>query len=1096
MKKTHVVQHVSRTTGRLIPAPAPTSALSLAQYRRQVKRGTWKPKQVQKQFNLRPYSASSVVKKPRPDKKWYATSNNNNNNKTIRPKSAVSSVNNNNYNKLTSSQRDKITGKIITNVQYNTNNKKKTREKNKSKTRRRPTTANIYISSPKADFSPASSTASIKRPSTAGFHRADPKTVGISFIRDRSKQNKTKQNNHNKNINRPTSATSLSHMRSVNNELENNLNAVMQMHTDLSNEALNTIDRKSAKLRQRPSTAFASKRKGYNNNNNRPQTAGMSRNNNNNNMNTSVINHSLDKSGGSTLSHISSQNYGNNMYKSIQIQKSTKSPNTNKVSPQEKLKKKKSRDYSRPWSANPYLDSPSRKLNRYWGQNNNRNNTNIPAGTRKPKRRPKSSGILRNSSTSKQLKTSAFWGDITKGHETSLEIASKVLIDENPEDEDNNNNNNNMNNAYPNSPHKKVVGLSNAPDNFKFKIPVHSPFNTMPKKFSEYDLHGRKIVEEPTIVFPVDVDNNNNSGSGDGTMPFMVGPDSDKYVPNDSTNSLAMNTLDLYKKNVASDPYHKLLNQGRKTVGAFYNADYFALRRKGQGMVKASIIIPHKYIGDAGFTVGHFVESVDAVDYNADDGCRMYVTLKPGTETKLSTALKKLTKGHFQIDYTKRQYNAKWSYYPYASGRREGAHDDNLIAGGDTESVTFGTLKDEHEHLNEFNAQASQFSEQASFLLKSEANPGISSILQDRRTKEKFLDKICRLSQQGRLRDLKEELYGKTETVVWARSLDGRTVLHTASLAGQVSTVKYLLSIGASLEKRDAKGMRPYDLACLTLKRSDANHPRIAHYRKVRAMTSTISIFEAAKTGDIDRVLHLLSIQPKHARASNAYGMTAMHFAVLSNRIQIARELMQVGGQNVWHVRNNVGQTPLDLAYGKKDLKALYDVGMYDTKRNIVEKQMLAYKKHYDALMEKEEENYVKEYLRGTTAAVLFQQHNKKNKQDMMRKKKGRSISNNKSSYYGKNKSTRGGGGNPYGVPSKIKAVKSTASALDISTIDGGRNTMIRRNKQRNHGFTTQTEKRPWWQRSVTHVFSNVDLEMPDTNTIEFDQYMKNHYNV
>merc|ERR1711991_1292811 len=105
----------SRTTGRLIPAPAPTSALSLAQYRRQVKRGTWKPKQVQKQFNLRPYSASSVVKKPRPDKKWYAASNNNNN-KTIRPKSAVSSVNNNNYNKLTSSQRDKITGKIITSV--------------------------------------------------------------------------------------------------------------------------------------------------------------------------------------------------------------------------------------------------------------------------------------------------------------------------------------------------------------------------------------------------------------------------------------------------------------------------------------------------------------------------------------------------------------------------------------------------------------------------------------------------------------------------------------------------------------------------------------------------------------------------------------------------------------------------------------------------------------------------------------------------------------------------------------------------------------------------------------------------------------------
>ena len=72
-------------------------------------------------------------------------------------------------------------------------------------------------------------------------------------------------------------------------------------------------------------------------------------------------------------------------------------------------------------------------------------------------------------------------------------------------------------------------------------------------------------------------------------------------------------------------------------------------------------------------------------------------------------------------------------------------------------NATFGNLKNENNHLNEFNAQASKFSEQASFLLKSETNPGIPALLQDRRRKQNFLDKICKLSQQGRLQDLKED---------------------------------------------------------------------------------------------------------------------------------------------------------------------------------------------------------------------------------------------------------------------------------------------------------------------------------------------------
>ena len=244
MNKTHVVQHVSRSTGRLIPAPQPTSALSLAQYRRKVARGSSGPKIVQKKFRIRPYSASSVVKAPRPEKKWYVSANDHS-----RPKSAM-------RNQLTHGQRDKVSGKILSKVQHENRRKQKF---SSTKQRQRPATAmhskrksRGSLSSVK-NYSPNSSTASIKRPVTAGFHRADPKTVGISFIRDRSKQKNSRV------LSRPTSAASLSQMRSVNREIENNLNAVIKMHANLSSSVLKSFKHNPTRI-QRPSTASPSTR--------------------------------------------------------------------------------------------------------------------------------------------------------------------------------------------------------------------------------------------------------------------------------------------------------------------------------------------------------------------------------------------------------------------------------------------------------------------------------------------------------------------------------------------------------------------------------------------------------------------------------------------------------------------------------------------------------------------------------------------------------------------------------------------------------------------------------------------------------------------
>ena len=127
--------------------------------------------------------------------------------------------------------------------------------------------------------------------------------------------------------------------------------------------------------------------------------------------------------------------------------------------------------------------------------------------------------------------------------------------------------------------------------------------------------------------------------------------------------------------------------------------------------------------------------------------------------------------------------------------------------------------------------------------------PQLSKVLSSEEQKQKFLDTVCNLAQKGWLVKLKEMLCGCEEAVHWARKLDGRTVLHCSAMTGQIPTLKFLLNeLRCSRDKRDLKGQTPYDLACLTIKRTPKTHPRMNQFRKARAMTSSASIFESSKT--------------------------------------------------------------------------------------------------------------------------------------------------------------------------------------------------------------------------------------------------------
>ena len=189
---------------------------------------------------------------------------------------------------------------------------------------------------------------------------------------------------------------------------------------------------------------------------------------------------------------------------------------------------KEVRDYERPWTA--CAGSSSRSIARS-----------------KLRKRPKTS-------VGSRLETAAYWGNMAKGHFSSVELAGKMLP-------------NRDSIASP----PIVVGLDKAPKDFQFKVPLHPKSKSIPSEYAEYDLHGRKVIPKALHA--------------EETLTTLSEEESAVFIP----------------------------GENKKKVTAFFNSDYFALRRRGSGMIRASVIIPHQFIGNAGFVVGHHVVSVDAV---------------------------------------------------------------------------------------------------------------------------------------------------------------------------------------------------------------------------------------------------------------------------------------------------------------------------------------------------------------------------------------------------------------------------------------------------------------------------------------------------
>ena len=377
--------------------------------------------------------------------------------------------------------------------------------------------------------------------------------------------------------------------------------------------------------------------------------------------------------------------------------------------------------------------------------------------------------------------------------------------------------------------------------------------------------------------------------------------------------------------------------------------------------MRAKVVVPHEFIGSAGFTIGHYCESVDAVNYTDESGCTMWVTLKPGDDAELRNVVARESRGQGIVTTTPKQYSTGWSYYPSASSVMMSAAAAEAAASPSTSSAPAAaagssTLSLEPYNINDDNDNDNNKDSGNDDIMTPlripppgspvppsavDVNPSMISeaaseayhhnftttegMPDDER--QRIMRRLSKQAQTGSARVLRPYLARAPEIVDWGYTrARNRTLLHFAAAGGSLQVIKLLLSVGADPQREDNDGRKPVDDATHHLHiyaESLAKDPHTRRrYLKCRAMLATTTVHAAAKSGDLDRVVFLcVDHDPMLLNAPNKYGMTPLHFAAMQGHLNLCKALSDAGAN--WHAQNNIRQTPLDLAVGKPEILRL-----------------------------------------------------------------------------------------------------------------------------------------------------------------------------
>lgn len=158
-----------------------------------------------------------------------------------------------------------------------------------------------------------------------------------------------------------------------------------------------------------------------------------------------------------------------------------------------------------------------------------------------------------------------------------------------------------------------------------------------------------------------------------------------------------------------------------------------------------------------------------------------------------------------------------------------------------------------------------------------------------------------------------------------ARDASGNTALMLAARNGWHEVVDELINVGANNRKVNNQGQNALAKAKAESQAATmaifANAPGAAE-RKRRAakcvqLLDERSILTTVKQGDLRRARFLLAEQGHNVNATNKYGMTPMHFAVMNQDVEMVELLVSFGGDQ--YAKNNNNQSAVSLIAGIKD---------------------------------------------------------------------------------------------------------------------------------------------------------------------------------
>ncbi len=204
-------------------------------------------------------------------------------------------------------------------------------------------------------------------------------------------------------------------------------------------------------------------------------------------------------------------------------------------------------------------------------------------------------------------------------------------------------------------------------------------------------------------------------------------------------------------------------------------------------------------------------------------------------------------------------------------------------------------------------------------------------------------NRLAKLVQMGNVKDVKDLLKSKLASI-HSVSRTGESMLHVAATHGHIDMVIFLLKQGADRGMLNDKGRTAYqEIHAIVEKQGGVYHDKRLRWIECEALLSDMSMFEAAKKGEIRRIKWLLTAGQNKVHDKNPYGMTALHVAAMHNNYKAVKFLVQNGADPT--IRNNLKQDCFDMTSNltihdlMNEEKILYDKMMQKKKEGSVRMQ-------------------------------------------------------------------------------------------------------------------------------------------------------------